>query len=300
MKFFNEISFTCVCLMLLACSQNHGSNMSFDLQGHRGARGLMPENTIPAFLKAIDLGVNTIEMDLAVTKNHQLLVSHEHYFSSEYCRMPDGSDVKDSIQTTFNIYQMDYFEIKKFDCGLRIHPRFPNQEKLAVHKPLLVDVIDKVESYSANNSPLQLAYNIEIKSLPEGDDLYHPKPNIFSDLVFNELNRKIDWSRVTIQSFDFRILKYFNDVYPEVQLAALVENKFSIHENLRKLGFTPTIYSCDYVLLSRENVDQLHSQGIKVIPWTVNEIADMKRLIDWGVDGLITDYPDRYNSIIYE
>lgn len=274
--------------------------MTFDLQGHRGTRGLMPENTIPAFLKAIDLGVNTIEMDLAVTKDHQLLVSHEPYFSSEYCLNSKGLEITETEQKALNIYQMDHETIHLFDCGSKMHPRFPEQEKMVVFKPLLLDVIKTVESYTIDNELPPVAYNIEIKSTPEGDEIFHPDPEVFADLVFRELDDKIDWSRITIQSFDFRVLRYFHKRYPHVRLAALVENDISIADNLVDLGFEPQIYSCDYVLLSHENVDQLHALGIKVIPWTVNEIADMKRLIGWGVDGLITDYPNRYNQITNE
>ncbi len=271
--------------------------LKFDLQGHRGTRGLMPENTIPAFLKAIDLGVNTLEMDLAVTKNMELLVSHEPFINPEYCLDKMGNEIPDSLMYSYNIYKMDYAEIIQFDCGMKPHPRFPEQQKMKASKPLLTDVLETVESYSDENNLKALRYNIEIKSLPQGDDLFHPKPSVFSDLVYNALNEKIGWERITIQSFDFRILQYFNQTYPEVTLAVLIENQDSIDQNLEELGFKPEIYSCDFVLLSRENVDKLHSLGLKVIPWTVNEIADMQRLIEWGVDGLITDYPDRYNKI---
>ncbi|MEO9474248.1 MAG: glycerophosphodiester phosphodiesterase family protein [Cyclobacteriaceae bacterium] len=268
-----------------------------DIQGHRGARGLLPENTIPAFLEAIDLGVTTIEMDLVVTKDLQLLVSHEPYMAAEYCLDPRGNEIADSLQSKYNIYQMSIDEVRSFDCGMKPHPRFPNQMKMAAEKPLLEDVIAVVESFIEEKGLPLVNYNIEIKSTPEDDAVFHPKPAAFSDLVFEALNENIDWERITIQSFDFRILQYFHQVYPKVRLAALVENELSIEENLFNLGFTPEIYSCEYVLLSREKVSQLHELGIQVIPWTVNEISEMEELIAWGVDGLITDYPNRYNQI---
>lgn len=293
----NSFLFFSVLFVSLSCTNILNQEMKFDIQGHRGTRGLMPENTIPAFLKAIDLGVTTLEMDLTVTKNHELLVSHDAYFSSDFCKTPDGEEIPDSLQESYNIYQMDYEEVRQFDCGSKVHPRFPEQEKFLVSKPLLRDVINEVDKYIKANDLAEIAYNIEVKSDESGDDLFHPKPNVYSDLVFKALDNKIPWSRITVQSFDFRILRYFHSHYPQVTLAVLIENKISIDQNLSTLGFTPSIYSCDYALLSRENVNQLHDKGIKVIPWTVNETHDMKKLIEWGVDGLITDYPDRYNQI---
>jgi glycerophosphoryl diester phosphodiesterase len=284
---------------LLSCNEATMPNQ-FDLQGHRGCRGLMPENTIPAFLKAVDLGVTTLEMDLAVTKDHQLLVSHEPYFSSECCLNPAGEVIPDSVQMDYNIYTMSLEEIQQFDCGSKPHPRFPEQEKFHVTKPLLSQVILEVEQYTKEKELAPVAYNIEVKSVETGDNEYHPTPKVFGDLVFDELNGTIDWSRITVQSFDFRVLQYFHETYPDVTLAVLIENKQSVEGNLTDLGVEPKIYICDYTLLSRENVKYLHDMGIKVIPWTVNEIADMRRLIDWGVDGLITDYPNRYKQITNE
>ncbi|MFT6867992.1 MAG: glycerophosphoryl diester phosphodiesterase [Cyclobacteriaceae bacterium] len=297
MKSQNCLYFLLTLAISFACGKTNMGELKFDVQGHRGTRGLMPENTIPAFLKAIDLDVNTLEMDLAVTKNRELLISHEPFINPEYCLDKSGQVIPDSLMYAFNIYQMEHAEIKKFDCGSKPHPRFPEQQKMSAYKPLLSEVLSTVESYAKEKKLEPLRYNIEIKSMPQGDDLFHPQPDVFSDLVFASLNSKIDWSRITIQSFDFRILQYFHKTYPEVTLAVLIENDLTISRNLDSLGFVPQIYSCDFVLLSRANVNELHALGMKVIPWTVNEIADMNRLIDWNVDGLITDYPDRYNQI---
>ena len=257
----------------------------------------MPENTIPAFLKALDLGVTTLEMDLAVTKDNQLVVSHEPFISAEICLDSTGNEISEAHQLQYNIYRMTYLEVEDFDCGTKVHSRFPEQEKMKVAKPRLVDVIDRVEDYLKANSKLPVGYNIEIKSLPETDNIFHPKPSDFSDLVYAVLDEKLDWDRITIQSFDFRVLQYFHERYPKVKLALLIENDLSVEENLDTLGFTPDIYSGYFPLLSRKSVDFLHDRGILVIPWTVNEAADMKEVMALGVDGLITDYPDRFNSI---
>lgn len=265
----------------------------FDVQGHRGARGLKPENTIPAFLAALDYGVTTLELDLAITKDKKVIVSHEPWMSAAICTQPDGQPIEAKTEMTFNIYQMTYDEVKQFDCGSKGNARFPEQEKMAVHKPLLRDVIAAVEDHIKSFSRYEVDYNIEIKSLPAGDNKFHPVPAEFSDVVYQLIDQYLPWERVVIQSFDFRVLKYWHEKYPEVRLAALVENKKSIDENLAELGFQPAIYSPDFKLLDREKVKYLKKLKMRVIPWTVNEEKDMLAIKGMGVDGFITDYPDR-------
>ena len=280
--------------LILGCTNTSDTMEQFDLQGHRGCRGLLPENSIPAFLKAIDLGVTTLEMDLAVTGDGELLVSHEPYMSTEICLDSMGLEISDSAQYQYNIYQMTYDEIRQFDCGTKIHPRFPDQQKMLVSKPLLTDVVDAVNTHLDEKKIPSINYNIEIKSMERGDNLYHPVPSAFSDLVYRSIDGMIDWQHVTIQSFDFRVLQYFHATYPNVKLALLIENDMPFRQNLDSLGFKPDIYSFWYKLLDQKVIAELQSEGIQVIPWTVNEVKDMNQLVDWGVDGLITDYPDRF------
>jgi glycerophosphoryl diester phosphodiesterase len=265
----------------------------FDVQGHRGARGLMPENTIPAFLSALDTGVTTVEMDLAVTKDKQLVVSHEPWMSAAICLDPAGKTYTEKEEKKYNIYQMTYDQVLEFDCGSKPYARFPEQEKMKATKPLLRDVIVAVEDHIRSYTRYEVDYNIEIKSEKETDNKFHPSPEEFSDLVYNFIDEYLPWDRVVIQSFDFRVLKYWHEKHPEVRLAALVENRKSIDANLEELGFKPAIYSPDFNLLNREKVNYLHQKKIRVIPWTVNEIKDMLVLKGMGVDGFITDYPDR-------
>ncbi|HSZ26331.1 MAG TPA: glycerophosphodiester phosphodiesterase family protein, partial [Cytophagaceae bacterium] len=102
---------------------------TFFKTGHRGCRGIYPENTLEGFRRAIDLGINSLELDVVVSKDRQLVVSHEPYMNPEICLKPDGSEITPSEEKQYNLYTMTYEEIKKFDCGLKIHPRFPNQKK---------------------------------------------------------------------------------------------------------------------------------------------------------------------------
>lgn len=265
----------------------------FDLQGHRGARGLKPENTIPGFLLALDSGVTTIELDLAMTKDRQIVVSHEPWMSASICLQPDGSPIRARDEKKFNLYQMTYDQVKQFDCGSRINDKFPAQEKMKIAKPLLRDVIVAVEDHIRSYTQYEVDYNIEIKTEPSGDGKFHPAPQEFSDSLFSLIDQYLPLERIVIQSFDFRVLKYWHEKYPQVRLAALVENTRSVESNLNDLGFIPSVYSPSFELLTRDQVRSLQKQKIRVIPWTVNEIVDMKWIRDMGVDGFITDYPDR-------
>ncbi len=265
----------------------------FDIQGHRGARGLRPENSIPAFLVALDSGVTTIELDLAVTNDKQLVVSHEPWMSAAICTTSEEKSFDARDEKKHNIYKMTYEQVRQWDCGSKGNERFPEQQKMTVTKPLLSEVIVAVENHIKNFSRYEVDYNIEIKTLPEYDNKFHPKPEVFSDLVYNLVDQYLPLDRVVIQSFDFRVLKYWHEKYPDVRLAALVENIKSVDENLTALGFAPSIYSPYYQLLSKDDVKNLHERKIRVIPWTVNEESDMLSLKGMDVDGFITDYPDR-------
>lgn len=270
---------------------------TFDLQGHRGARGVRPENSLPAFILALDSGVTTLELDLAVTRDKHIVVSHEPWMSASICLTPDGSEISPQDEKSFNLYEMNYGEIQKFDCGSKGNDKFPEQVRMPTVKPLLKDVIIAVEHHIKNYGLYEVDYNIEIKSSPSGDNKLHPSPEVFSDLVYNLIDQYLPLERVVIQSFDFRVLKYWHEKYPDVRLAALVENTKSVESNLRSLGFNPSVYSPHFKLLTRAAVDHLRSLDIRVIPWTVNEVDDMQRMLQWKVDGFITDYPDRAAAI---
>ena len=264
-----------------------------DIQGHRGCRGLLPENSIPAFIMALDSGVTTLEMDLAISQDRQVVVSHEPWMSAAICLTPEGNEFKPSDEKRFNLYRMPYEEIKRWDCGSKGNVRFPDQQKMVVRKPLLVDVIVAVEKRIRDQAGYEVDYNIEIKSAPEGDNEFHPTPAEFSDLVFQLVDQYLPWSRVVVQSFDFRVLKYWHEKYPHVRLAALIGNLKSIDHNLRDLGFTPAIYSPSYQLVSKNDIEACHARKMRIVPWTVNDEADIARLINWRVDGIISDYPNR-------
>ena len=263
----------------------------FDIQGHRGSRGLMPENTIPAFLEALNYDkVTTLELDLAVTKDRQLVVSHEPWFNHVICYDADGEliDEEDRIA----IYELTADQMNQYDCGSKGNPRFPQQTLMSVSKPLLKEVVDTVRYYVNNKKLRKPAYNIEIKTAPELDSLFTPHPEDFADLVVAFVKSEMADMEVTIQSFDFRVLRYIHAKYPDMKLVALVENTDGVAANLQSLGFIPDIYSPWYKLLSRQSLDTIHQENMLIVPWTVNDTTNMRQLIDWGVDGIITDYPN--------
>jgi glycerophosphoryl diester phosphodiesterase len=267
------------------------STPTFDLQGHRGARGLAPENTLYAFQKALELGVNTLELDVVVTKDNQIVVSHEPWMNADICLGPDGNSIAKESEKDYNIFQMTYEEVLTYDCGSKYNPAFPEQQLEIAYKPLLIEVLHMSDSISKNHGK-KINFNIELKSSSEGDDLYHPNPQVFVNLVVNLLEQETNMTRVNLQSFDFRILKELHQSHPEISLAALVYNT-DLDAALEQLGFVPDIYSPYFPLVDKSMVDSVHSKGMKLIPWTANEPEQMKSLLKLGVDGLITDYPDR-------
>jgi glycerophosphoryl diester phosphodiesterase len=286
-----------VILLVFGChfaKQEFMNEHQFDVEGHRGSRGLMPENTIPAMYKAIDLGVTTLEMDAVITKDKQIVLSHEPFFNHEISTKPDGSEVSQEEEKSLNIYQMNYQEVRKFDVGKKTHPRFPRQQKMEVSKPLLSDVIDSVESYCKQKRLRAPDYNIETKSLPITDGTYHPSPQEFVELLVKLTREKGIQQRMIIQSFDFRTLQYVHQKYPFIKTAMLIEDfdKRTLEQQIKDLGFTPTIYSPDYSLVNGALIEKCHELKMKIIPWTVNDKATIERLRGMGVDGIITDYPD--------
>jgi glycerophosphoryl diester phosphodiesterase len=267
---------------------------AFDIQGHRGCRGLLPENTLPAFIHALDLGVRTLELDVVISHDNHVVVSHDPWMSARICSDPLGCSIEPDRERTLNIYRMELDEIRKYDCGSKQNPFFPEQKTVSTKKPTLAEMIEVCEFHVDKTKRAPAYYNIEIKSDPDWDNVFHPSPPLFCDLVYERIKELLAEGRVTIQSFDVRILQYWLQQWPETSLALLVENRNTIRQNLDLLGFRPRVYSPEYVLLSEQDIAYLHHEGMKVVPWTVNNKADMTRLISWGVDGMITDYPDRF------
>ena len=267
---------------------------AFDSEGHRGARGLMPENTIPAMLKAIDLGVTTIEMDLHITRDKKVILSHDDHINAAFTLTPDGKEISKEEAEQLAFYQMDYSTISKYDVGTKFYDKFPEQKKLKVHIPLLSDLIDSVQTYIADSEKKPVFYNIETKSKASGDGKFHPAPEEFVGLLMDVIESKKITPWVIIQSFDPRTLRVLHEKYPHVRTSYLVE-KNSLEENLKELGFVPAIYSPNAKLVTADLVREAHARNLKIVPWTVNTKDEIVRLKSFGVDGIISDYPNLFN-----
>jgi glycerophosphoryl diester phosphodiesterase len=270
-----------------------GVHAQVDLQAHRGGRGLMPENSIPAMLHAVALGARTLELDCVISSDEQVVVSHDVYMNADIMTNPDGSSFTKEYGKSRVLYKMTYEEIEGFTEGARPLPNFPEQAKVWTHKPLLTDLIDSVEAYVKEHHLKPVYYNMETKSTPAGDEISNPRPEKFVTLLMDVIKSKGIASRVTIQSFDPRTLQVLHNMDKGMVTALLVENKDGLAKNIERLGFTPTIYSPNYLLVDADLVKEAHDRKVAVLPWTVNEEKDMKALADLGVDGIISDYPDR-------
>jgi glycerophosphoryl diester phosphodiesterase len=270
----------------------------FDKQGHRGCRGLMPENTIPAMIRAIDLGVTTIEMDVVISKDRKVVLSHDPRFSSEISTRPGGKPLSASEEKNHVLYQMDYEEIRMWDVGMKPVLRFPKQQKMKAYKPLLEELIDSVESYIRTKGLKPVQYNIETKCNPSGDGVLHPGPEEFTDLLMEVINLKGIGNRTIVQSFDERTLQVMHRKYPRIRTSYLIEGTETntVELNIAKLGFKPDIYSPEYRLVTPEMVQYCRSKGMKLIVWTVNDREQIRKQKELGVDGIISDYPDLFNQ----
>lgn len=275
-------------------------NKSIDLQGHRGCRGLLPENTIPAFLKALEIGVTTLEMDLVISKDKQVVVSHEPYFAHEISSDPEGNPISKANAESHNLYEMDYDKIVTYDVGKRQHKRFPNQQTMKAVKPLFSEVIKQAENDVKKNGYSLPFYNAEIKRHPKNDMRFHPSGIEFAKMVVTAVQQTGIKERILIQSFDIESLQLVKELDPEIQLVLLIQNRESIKKNIELLGFKPDVYSPYFKLVDEKLTTYCQSKNIQLIPWTVNEEKEMRAMLNLGVDGIITDYPDVLRRVLKE
>ncbi|MBC6991751.1 glycerophosphodiester phosphodiesterase family protein [Hymenobacter sp. BT491] len=270
------------------------------IHGHRGCRGLLPENTIPAFLLALEIGVDAIELDVVISQDGQVVVSHEPWMSAALCFDPKGNRIDPSQEKSLNLFQLPYSIIRAYNCGLSQPERFPNQQTLAVYKPLLQEAIQAIERHCLHLGRKPVLYSIEIKSSPAGDGIFHPEPAAFATLVLQVVRACGVLNRTTFLSFDKRILQHFHQLDKRFSLSLLVEDERDTESHLLELGFMPTVYGPEFTLLSEQDIDYLHEYAIAVVPWTVNDVFDMLHLITLEVDGITTDYPDKAIQLLNE
>ena len=285
-----QILLIAACIAMAACSHKP----VIDVQAHRGGAGLMPENTISAMKNALDLGVNTLEFDLQLSKDGDVVVSHDNYFHPRYSIRPDGTPVQEDDPKEY-LYTMSYDSIARYEVGLKHVDRWPTQKKIHEVKPLASELIDASEAYAKEIGLAPVNYNIEIKSWPgEGEGTLWPDYRVFCDTCVPLLLSKNLGDRLIVQCFDTRALNYMHEKWPQLILSYLTEDYDGgdIEALLKNLNFTPQWWSPESSVVTPENVAWCHKHGIGVVPWTVDDPAEMRRLVDCGVEAIISNYPD--------
>jgi glycerophosphoryl diester phosphodiesterase len=291
----NRLRIGVVLLFLgLAFSAHAQPAKHVDVQAHQGGAGLYPSNCIPAFLHAVKLGVTTLELDCVISKDSLVVVSHDPFMRAATMLTPAGEAIVKEKQEEYALFQMPYDSIRRYQLGVKFDPEFPQQQRVKTYKPLLSEVIDSVETYIRQHRLKPVRYNIEIKSYkPEG--FFQPAIGVFVDLLVDVLKEKKIEKRVFIQSFDVRPLQYVKQHYPSLPLSYLLSKNtpYTLQQHLDRLGFTPQVLSPEHPLVTRELVEEARHLRMAVIPWTVDQAPDQRRLLQLGVDGIITNYPDR-------
>lgn len=282
-------------LLLLSCTEQYSP---IEWHGHRGARGLFPENSILAFEKAQELKMDYLELDVVITRDSMITVSHEPFINTEICRHIHSVSLP--RDTFINIYKVNYSDLSSFDCGSLGNSNFPNQQKLAQQKPSLELLVNHLDSISRSaNTPL-VKFNLELKSRPEWDKFLHPEINEYVQLLYSTLLNLDLLDRIIFQSFDRRALEIMYDLEPSIPLCFLTEESESAERQIKELAFQIQYYSPNFKLLKIEDVNFCESQQIEVVPWTVNSTKDYQSLIEMGVSGIITDYPDSVVDFLEE
>ncbi len=271
---------------------------AFNKEGHRGIRGLMPENTIPSMYTAIDYEVNTVEVDIVLSKDKQVVVSHDIYFHPDFSLTPEGKEMTKSDAESRLLYNMNYDSIRKYDVGMKPHPGFPQQQKIRAYKPLLAELIDSTDVY-AKKKGKNVIYNIELKANANWEPAKQPAVEELVDRTMLIVKEKNLESRCYLQSFDFRAMQLIHKKYPHMTTAILIGGgeKRTLDQQIADLGYIPEMYSPSYTLVTKELVDACHAKGMKIIPWTVNTLEEMKKLKALGVDGIITDYANYFSQL---
>ena len=254
--------------------------------GHRGCRGILPENSIEGFQKAIDLGVDGIEFDVVVNKDKQVVISHEPYMEQKYCLMPDRGKIKHGKE--LNLFQMTQMEIEQFDCGSLYHPNFPEQKKLMTYKPLLQELFRKVDF-----SEVMILFEIKSEKIYYGK--YQPQPDEYVDIILKEVSNYVHRKNIVFMSFDAIIINELQKKAPQYKLVYLTFSPFkSIKNSIKDLTIKPYGIGMHHKTISKKEIKIAHELGIVVFAWTVNIYKDYMRLKSYGIDGIITDYPDNF------
>lgn len=307
--------------LLLLLALFSAPSLAFDLEGHRGTRGLAPENTLAAFRQAIDIGVTTIETDMAVTKDDVIVISHDPFLNPDLVRDAEGHwlAAKGPPIRALTLAELSRYDIGRMNPASQYARQFPDQQ--AVDGERFPQLSQLFELGKKSGKPVR--FNIETKITPtSGADT--PEPATFVRLVVAAVRGAGVSERVTVQSFDWRTLVEVRRIAPDIELSCLtIQTKdndtvtspdggpspwhagFALRDHGGSLPATVKAAGCGvwsmfWRNLTARELAEAHALGLKVLPWTVNDRSEMRRLIDLGVDGIITDYPDRLRSVMAE
>lgn len=263
------------------------------IHAHRGGAALMPENTIEAMQNAIALGVPVLELDLHVTADSQVVVSHDPWLNPIKILAPDGTPLDTAASSRIAIYSLPYGSLRLYDAGSLHNPAYPRRRDVACHIPLASTLIDSSEVTARRLGLPAPGYNIEIKSWPTKDGLLSPDYKTFADLCMSVLLSKDLGDRLIVQCFDVRTLQYLHQKYPTTRLSYLVEKDGRDYgTQMAELGFTPFAYSPESQLLTVDVLARVHQSGMIAVPWTVDDKDEVARLTRMSVDAIITNAPD--------
>lgn len=255
------------------------------VHGHRGTRGLRPENTLSAFREALRVGVDVLELDLGITKDGVVVVSHNRELDPLICLGSDGKPA-----SAVPIRSLTLAVIKGYDCGTLKNPRFPRQIPVPGERiPRLSEVFELVKA-STEPAAARVGFNIETKLVP-GEPEMTAGPSEFAERLVAEVKAAGFESRVIVQSFDRRTLAAVRRLEPRIRLAMLLS------DNLPDLAAVAAAQKVDiispyHLWITKDDVDALHRLGVQVAPWTVNDEKGWARMVELGVDAIISDYPD--------
>jgi glycerophosphoryl diester phosphodiesterase len=239
-------------------------------------------------------------MDVVISADQQVVVSHEPWLSARLGRGPAGERIAASQERSYNLYQLPYATTERCVVGEWPHPDFPTQQPSPSYRPLLREVLQATEAACHRLGRSPVGYSIELKSTPAGDGIFHPAPGLFTKLVLAEIYAAAVQPRTTMLCFDQRILQVARQVAPTQRLCLLNEAAVPAAHLFQQLGFVPEVYGPDYRLLSLPSVKELAAAypSLRLVPWTVNHKADLLQVLTWGASGITTDYPDRLLALI--
>ncbi len=265
--------------LLMSLSLSAASRIA--VHGHRGARSVLPENTLPAFQHAIQAGADVLEMDMAVTKDNVIVLSHDPEMNPKHCTPPDASAPR-------VIRQMTLAELRRWDCGQPANTEFPKQKAVPGTR---VPTLDEVFA-ATRNAPVE--YNIETKIFRDKPQLT-PSPEDFARLFLDVVRKHKLESRVILQSFDNRTLIAMAKLDPKIRRSMLVPTGMTDAlknwvDSCREAANAPII-SPHYRTVTPARVAEAHQAGLTVVPWTANDPAEWQKLVDAKVDAIISDDP---------